>query len=791
MIKIWRYIVIPAAVFVVGLIIFSRVLNQGSENLVTEMQEATLPVVYMVEDGELVNELNAYTVEMDASYMRDTVTPVEIGGVLPISIDAYDNEIKSVSYEIRSLDSSRVVQQAEAEDLAGSEGVVTADLPITEKLAEQTEYLLIVQVNGSGDPWFFYTRIVQDEDSDIDESVSFVKSFHEITLSKGRQKELTDYMETAWDADNNTLQTVTLRNNVSQICWGDLQVSETVKPVPSIKEIGASYNGIILDSILTSTDTEGNTDYYFVEEYFRVRRGEERMYILDYDRTVEEIFTGTGSGSSDELVLGIRSSDVELMENETGTVVCFVQGGELWSYNVGSGILTRIFSFRSEDGMDVREDNNDFDIRIIRVNETGSADFVVYGYMNRGDHEGQVGVSVCHFDSATTTVEEQAFFPFNDSSQVLRSEVGQAMYLSDSGLFYLVMDGQVYSTDLDKKQYEILISDMAEGNYASSQDGRYLAWTEGDPAEAKTMHIIDLETGRNNVITAPDGYLIRPLGFLNSDCVYGLASEKKVAENPAVFPMSRVEVIDFSDADLGVLKTYDSEGAYVTGATVHDGNIYLERMVYQDGIYTETDEDVIYNREMQDESTVRVEEISSETKEREVVLQLPQATPEKAEIVESKMISSEKTLVNLSGETNRRAYYVYAKGGIILGTDSIAEAVQCADENAGVVIGKDQTCVWRNTKSRSAEVEDISAAEASGESFDLTGCTLDEVLYYVDKGMPVYGILDGKNVVITGYGKSSVTVYDREEGTSEQLEISDAEERFESGGNRFSVVVTE
>ena len=36
------------------------------------------------------------------------------------------------------------------------------------------------------------------------------------------------------------------------------------------------------------------------------------------------------------------------------------------------------------------------DIKIARVDEAGSIDFVVYGYMNRGDHEGEVGTAVYH-----------------------------------------------------------------------------------------------------------------------------------------------------------------------------------------------------------------------------------------------------------------------------------------------------------------------------------------------------------------------------------------------------------
>lgn len=35
----------------------------------------------------------------------------------------------------------------------------------------------------------------------------------------------------------------------------------------------------------------------------------------------------------------------------------------------------------------------DYEIKIADVDESGSMDFIVYGYMNRGDHEGAGGHS--------------------------------------------------------------------------------------------------------------------------------------------------------------------------------------------------------------------------------------------------------------------------------------------------------------------------------------------------------------------------------------------------------------
>ena len=95
--KILRQVLILAAVFIVGLFVFSKLMNHEIRVETKEMPEASLPVVYVMEDGRRVNELHGYTGDVNAASMRDTVTPVESGGTLSVEIDSYGREVKAVS----------------------------------------------------------------------------------------------------------------------------------------------------------------------------------------------------------------------------------------------------------------------------------------------------------------------------------------------------------------------------------------------------------------------------------------------------------------------------------------------------------------------------------------------------------------------------------------------------------------------------------------------------------------------------------------------------------------------
>ena len=70
-----------------------------------------------------------------------------------------------------------------------------------------------------------------------------------------------------------------------------------------------------------------------------------------------------------------------------------MQQGDLWSYNLKTNKLSCIFSFRDLGSNDERNDYSQHDIELVRVEKNGDMDFVLYGYMNRGQHEGKVGTA--------------------------------------------------------------------------------------------------------------------------------------------------------------------------------------------------------------------------------------------------------------------------------------------------------------------------------------------------------------------------------------------------------------
>ena len=680
-------ILILLAVFIVALFTFSKLTNHETKDLTTDLAAPTLPVVYFEDNGHPLNELHGYVEEMSVISMRDTITPLPENGKLSLRIDPYDNKIKEVSFQIRSLNGDRLVQDGNVQ-VSGDKTAVTGTISVENLLEEQTEYQLILQVTAGEQTSYYYTRIMEVGKSQIDACVDFVEEFHAITMNKERQSELSSYMEPSSAADNTTLQKVTINNSLSQACWGDFVGTEVTTPVVSIKEMNDDYQVILLEYIMSSVGESGNSEYYNVEEYYRVRVGAEKIYLLSFERTMEEIFRGEGDQISKDMIdLGIRSENVSYKTNETGNVICFVQQGELWSYNQIENNLTRVFSFRSQEGMDIRENYQEHDIRILRVDEGGSLDFVVYGYMNCGEHEGQVGVSVCHYDGVTNTVEEMLFVPTTLSYEIVKEQIGKLMYVSDSGVFYLTVSNQVYRIQMDSRKAEVYIDGLKSDMLVNSEDGRYIAWSE----DGTTMHVTDLEKGESFDIHANENQLLKPLGFLGSDCIYGWGYRTDIFSTQTqtdTLALSQVLIVDTSDSAHAVLKTYETPGIYVTGIRIQDGSIYLSRVMKNGDIYVDTTEDTIMNRDLQEKDQVNIDTVVSDVKQKEVVLKLLEETSGSTpKTLIPKLIENEEpNTLEIKNLNASSAYYVYAKGKVVLATDDMAAAVQSADANKGVVI---------------------------------------------------------------------------------------------------------
>lgn len=835
--------VLLGTIFAAALMLISMVMNQGNTDMTTEMGEAVYPIISLSADGHDINSLHGYADSMDCAYLRGTLQPVGSDRKIDVCLDTYGRDIAQIAFEVRSLNGERLVESTEVGEYEQSDNRIDFSITLKDLIDYDTEYMLVFLITpAENEPLRYYTRIILSDSLHVKEKLDYIRDFHERTFDKEAAAELTKYLESNSEGDNSTFHKVTIHSSFHQVTWGDLPVSRVTEPEIMILEL-AEQTGSFRMEYLAKVRESRETKYYQVSEYYRIRYTPDRMYLLDYEREMNQIFDEEADiYINNKIVLGIAGDEVKMQESDGGNVFAFTVADKLYSYNVTDNKLIRLFSFyeNTEGILDARNIYNRHDIQVLSVDETGNVTFQVYGYMNRGRHEGNVGVAVYHYNSMTNTVEELVYIPYDRSYELLKADMGQLSYVNKSGIYYFILSGSVYAVDLRSQEYQVVVSGLREDGYHVSESNKMLVWQEGSDLHASGQLILmNLNTQEQTVITAGQGEYISVLGFMEEDLIYGLARQRDIVRSNAgivTYPMYCVRI---QGDDGKVLKSYRKDNVYVTDSTVEENQITLTRVMWDEESesYVPAADDQIMSTEEIKTGSNTVGYVVTENYE--TICQIEVKNPIDGRGLQH--LSPKEVLFEGSraiqmpdaGQAEPH-YYVYAKNGIEGIYENPGKAVEQAYRLAGVVVDDDGEYIWRRvTRSTRNQIMAITEDEMSetrsalavcldtvlrfegisrstqrslsgGRSvfsileadlqdctiLDLSGCSLDAILYYVNQDLPVLALLDdGNAVLIVGFNELNIVVMDPVTGTLYKKGMNDSTEWLKENGNRFITYV--
>lgn len=832
--------IVLTVVFLISVLVFNVLTNKVNNDLTTTMEEASLPIMHFVYDDTVVNELHGYVQEMDMLSMRDGLMPIGKERDLHLEIMSYGNNVENLAYEIRSIDGERLLVEEDNADITVTQDKVDCNISLPSLFEDNQEYNMKFTLTVDGREVYYYTRIVRSLNYYTDECLDFALLFHEYTFRDDAKDFIPTYMDPA-TGDATTLNYVDLTCTLRQITWANFTGVKLTEPVASFKEVGSLYNVVILNYVMTNVNENNEVEYYNVEEYYRLRYTSTRTYVLNFERRMNQIFRNENNFllGTTGILLGIRDNDVEYLANDSGNCIAFVQEGELWSYDRSNHVLSQIFSFRGAEGISDRENWNQHDIQIIRVDEAGSVSFIVSGYMNRGAHEGQVGIGVYHYDGVSHTVEEEVFIPSNKSYEVLQAELGNLLYVNEHKMLYFMLNDKVYSVDMNTFVAKLLVEGESQDCYAVSKSGRYLAWVDSDALySSKLIHLEDLKTGLSYEIKAKEGCYVIPIDFIGEDFVYGVANAEDVKQNvwnETLFPMSELKIMNTSEEKQEIIKSYSSGENKIGNVTVDDRNIYIDLVKEEDGRLEVCGADTIMNRESEPVNGVKLKKSVTTLKQTQVAINMKEIkkTGTVQLITPKHILIEQPRIVDVEVETEGY-YYAYARGKVLLATKDVSEAIRCANEYSGVVVDSELRYVYKRARSTTkAALTNLAENEADAEAssyvkalsailahegvtmgvndmlasgqtpiqilqttlrgsmiLELKECTVDESLYFIDQGTPVLARIGvDQAVLLTGYTSKTIYYYDPASGTNKSADYEVMEALIEAGGNYFIAYV--
>lgn len=829
-------------VFVVSLFVIGRIMNKGNNDMTMEMEPASLPLIYTQGMSGEYNCLHGYTSEVDVAFQRENITVLSENRGIGFRIDTFGEKVEEVAFEVRDLDGDRLIEDGIVHDVNNAEDDIYFSVSVKDLIEEDTEYNMILRLTmENGKEAKYFTRFVWGDSYFLDEKLSFVQEFHRKTFDKESARDITKYLESNASGDNTNYGRVNIHSSFDQITWGDLEVYKETAPQYKVMELENQTANIQADYIVRMKEEE-ERQYYRVRESYRIRYTADRIYLLDFERTMNRFFEEEKDiYVNNKIVLGIIGDEIPIVESEDGNVFAFVVENKLCSYNVATNKLAVLFSFYNAENQDARTLYDNHEIKILSIDEAGNVRFLVAGYMNRGKYEGKVGLEICYYNSTINTIEEEAFIPTTKSAQIMRKEMERLSYVNMDDIGYFAFQERVYKVDLTTLTQEIVAEDIQDGGIQVSNSQKMLVW-QGAKEENRSKRIIlmDLNSGTTIEIEAQDGEYIKPLGFMGEDLIYGVMKQDDITMDAMGYDIYPMYAVYIQNSEGKILKSYKNEGIYVTGCDVNQNQITLNRAKLNDaGEYEAIGDDHIMNNEIISENENMISQVATENYKKITQIALKDNVDKKVlKILTPKLVmyeGSRSVDIELPKEESHQ-YYVYANGEISLITADPAVAVNLANEEAGVVINENGNYIWkrgnRSVRNQIMAIKEPGRQEEKssmavcldtilnyenvsrnsqflleeGSSFyeiledslthatvlNLRGCTLDSVLYYVNRDIPVLAVLsDGSAVLVIGFNEYNIVVMDPKTGTISKRGMHDSTEWLEENGNSFVTYVPE
>lgn len=863
-------VIVMIMVFVITIYFVNIFENRNYKNLAKEMNDAELPLAYVSYGDTLLNCMHGYTSDVDITLLRDSITPIDEQKHIEILVQNDKKYASGYSYEIRSIAGDSLVEKGDIEAADNGSGYDELDINVRMDLKKDMEYMLVVKASSEkGLAASYYTRIVVNDDYHEAELLKAVQDFHDASFDFnaletesviGTYK--TEYTG-ASTGDSFGLGHVNLANDYADIMWDGLKPTVVSDINIYIKEIDVNYAVIEMEYKASSITDQDVTSYYAVKEFYKAgyslvevsdsEAGGEDLYgdasyeeeysytdeesqggqveetshtepkitMFSYDRYVDEYFDRTGIDALNNVYeIGIVSSDdLEYRYVKNNRKIAFVRNGQLWMYDYDQGEIIRVYSFCADDYTEDAATYDAHNINIMEFADDGNLTFSVYGYMNRGDHEGKLGIGLFTFDYSTLEVDELLFVECNVPYEAMKTETSRLTYY-DGQKFYYMMGGKVNAVDIKNRKQSYIAENLSAGDVKVSADMSVMAFGENEDQSQNTrITLMNMKTGNSYDITAGDGECLICYGFKDSDMVYGVSdvadagvdadlesfSETKYSEESRDnIPAKRLYIVG---SDGSQIKEYAKDGCYLMQVDVNANLLYLTRGEKSNGKFVAIKDDFITFKEDDNKQTIGTVHNSSITGYDRLYFTVPEniylSYIPNLNITKEK-IDDQNSYMIMTIEREKVTYHVYDNLGLSKIYDVAGDAINYAESVAGIVVSSDGEVIYRKMESQeyntiaagifhhSTGIVDASLADClymvlnyqgvqvtedeikqysdpvtvlntlgKKKGINVTGLSLDMLLGYVSDGIPVISrIDDGRYVLIVSYNDEDVRYYD-------------------------------
>ena len=848
----FRILILFGVFFVATIIFFCRVRvhTYSNERMTVTASPATLPTVSFVVGGVEINPLLGYTVDLQAQLVRESITPVGADLTFTVLIDEHESVVKRLVCLVSEVETGTELETREIKALRREEdGRLSATVNLTGNYGNNTEYTCrLTLTTNDGRDVYFYTRLMAASFGNLSKEMGFVTTFHASLFDSDQRSTVEKYLDTKDSATGADYAHVTIEDDTDTVMYGQMEPRELWKSVPTITEYNKTYICATMDARLQIFSDDGD-ERYVTHEQFRFRCAGKNNTLYNYDRTMQEEFDGTlVSINRNQIKLGITTdNDPKRLLSSNGKYLLFAYDGDVWEYDMARNVSVRVFSFERSGVWDMRYANRQHDYTLISVDDSGNADFVVYGYITRGQYEGRVGILYYRYHAEESRIEEMMFVPVAVPYQVLKEDFGSFCYMNDYDEFYFTLFDTLYLYRTLVHDFTVVVEHLPKNSVFFDGEGIFVYQQNYSSAANTALDYYDLENRKARTVEAPQGDRIVLLGTIDGELIYGLAHDHDVTfrdNGEDHVPMYRIVIEKLDGTEV---KNYESESEFFSEAEVVENAINVELCKkVGEAIVTEPDGSMalrplyetsgrynILKSAKTPSPKITVSGRSSNLMHREYFLNLPSgyklAAVPKTETPEHTVLTG-NTSVRVGSWIDTR-YYVVSYGDILQVSGDLGSCITLADATAGAVYDGKGKVIWkRGVKETTARIKNLTPVYANdtrtelqailqmifsykgsgenadecdtnaepflswitgaipGTGVDLSGVTLGQALSFVSDGRPVAARYKDTWVLIVGYESNKVYVISPKQGKTLTLGLTEAKATIEKAGVYYSYV---
>lgn len=689
-------VVVIAVAVLIGLDFNKKQNNNNKKNTsttVTSTYKGELPGVNIYYGNQNMGTMNGYVMEMEEEHMRDIIVPANTDRKVPVEIIANDNQIKEITYEIKSTEDDRLVDSGIIEDWKENNNKVSFEFQASAIMEQGKEYFWkIIVKTDKYEKVNYYARIMVTNKEFVTEQINFALDFSNTALKRENASKLAQYIEPDDSVANDNMGKTTLKSSYSNLVWGEMKPEKTGDVTITAKEFCIKDSGeagtYTLNYQIKITNVEKVEEKYNVSETITVWSCAGRIYVLAYSRELNQIWIGDKNTIGGSFIdFGIqKETKIDFVESPNQKFMSFQINGDVYVMNLEEKKINKIY------GIDAKSSSqlNETKARVITVDDNGNVDYMIYGYSRAKEHVGENGISILRYKSSDNTSKEAAFVPCKVPAYNLEHQLSKLCYVGD-GTLYIMMNNTIYFANLQTKEWGVLVENVTDGSFAINGDGSVLAYNTGGGAyDEESITVVNLKDGNKNIIQAGAGNIITVYGYIGDNIIYGIGSASDIGKKNFI-PINRLMI---ANEKLEEIKSYEPSKVYIMGVEVTDNIINIKR--YKNGRQIEDDQ--LLDNTMSKKPVAKSSYYVDDLKKKELALSFENNLNSGIELIAEQ---SDGTFFNSSSKINAifeskegSNYYAYGYGILqgIYGDRTVAE--QIAKENCGLVTDNNGHKVW-------------------------------------------------------------------------------------------------